>query len=70
MSAIAITTTSNAAVRLSTNYRIDDDNESIDQDVEHFIYDALHEAKLIKADYNTFIDRDNHTGVQSSRPRR
>lgn len=62
VSAIAITTTSNAAVRLSTNYRIDDDNESIDQDVEHFIYDALHEAKLIKADYNTFVDRDNHTG--------
>ena len=62
VSAIAITTTSNAAVRLSTNYRIDDDNESIDQDVEHFIYDDLHEAKLIKADYNTFIDRDNHTG--------
>ena len=62
VSAIAITTTSNAAVRLSTNYRIDDDNESIDQDVEHFTYDALHEAKLIKADYNTFIDRDNHTG--------
>ncbi len=62
VSAIAITTTSNAAVRLSTNYRIDDDNESIDQDVEHFIYDALHEAKLIKADYETFIDRDNHTG--------
>lgn len=62
VSAIAITTTSNAAVRLSTNYRINDDNESIDQDVEHFIYDALHEAKLIKADYNTFIDRDNHTG--------
>ena len=62
VSAIAITTTSNAAVRLSTNYRIDDDNESIDQDVEHFIYDALHEAKLIKADYKTFIDRDSHTG--------
>lgn len=62
VSAIAITTTSNAAVRLSTNYRIDDDNESIDQDVEHFIYDALHEAKLINADYKTFIDRDNHTG--------
>lgn len=62
VSAIAITTTSNAAVRLSTNYRIDDDNPSIDQDVEHFIYDALHEAKLIKADYKTFIDRDNHTG--------
>ena len=62
VSAIAITTTSNDAVRLSTNYRIADDNENIDQEVERFIFDALHDAKLIKADYQTFIDRDNHTG--------
>ena len=62
VSAIAITTTSNEAVRLSTNYRIADDNENIDQEVERFIFDALHDAKLIKADYQTFIDRDNHTG--------
>ena len=62
VSAIAITTTSNEAVRLTTNYRIDDDSESIDQEVERFIYDALHDANLIKADYATFIDRDNHTG--------
>ena len=62
MSAIAITTTSNEAVRLSTNYRIADDNENIDQEVERFIFDALHDAKLINADYQTFIDRDNHTG--------
>ena len=62
VSAIAITTTSNEAVRLTTNYRIDDDSESIDQEVERFIYDALHEANLIKADYATFIDRDNHAG--------
>ncbi len=62
VSAIAITTTSNEAVRLTTNYRINDDNESIDQDVERFIFDALHEANLIKADYKTFIDRDNHAG--------
>ena len=62
VTAIAITTTSNDAVRLSTNYRIDDDSENIDQEVERFIFDALHDAKLIKADYNTFIDRDNHTG--------
>ncbi len=62
VSAIAISTTSNEAVRLSTNYRINDDNESIDQDVERFIFEALHDAKLIKADYKTFIDRDNHTG--------
>ena len=62
VSAIAITTTSNGAVRLSTNYRIADDNENIDQEVERFIFDALHDAKLINADYQTFIDRDNHTG--------
>ena len=62
VTAIAITTTNNDAVRLSTNYRIDDDNENIDQEVERFIFDALHDAKLIKADYKTFIDRDNHTG--------
>ena len=62
VSAIAITTTNNEAVRLTTNYRIDDDNENIDQEVEKFIFDALHEAGLIKADYKTFIDRDNHAG--------
>ena len=62
VSAIAITTTSNEAVRLTTNYRINEDAENIDQEVERFIFDALHEAKLIKADYATFIDRDNHAG--------
>ncbi|MGM9695139.1 MAG: protein translocase subunit SecDF [Alloprevotella sp.] len=62
VSAIAITTTNNEAVRLTTNYRIDDDSENIDQEVERFIFDALHEANLIKADYATFIDRDNHAG--------
>lgn len=62
VSAIAITTTNNDAVRLTTNYRIDDDNENIDQEVEQFIFDALHDANLIKADYKTFIDRDNHAG--------
>ena len=62
VSGIAITTTNNEAVRLTTNYRIDDDNENIDQEVEKFIFDALHEAGLIKADYKTFIDRDNHAG--------
>ena len=62
VSAIAITTTNNDAVRLTTNYRIDDDSENIDQEVEKFIYDALHAPNPIKADYATFIDRDNHAG--------
>ena len=62
VSAISITTTSNEAVRLTTNYRINDDAENIDQEVEKFIYDALTKAKLITADYATFIDRDNKAG--------
>ncbi len=62
VSAISIVTTSNPAVRLTTNYKIDDDAESIDQEVEQFIWSALSEKGLIKADYNTFKDRDNKTG--------
>ena len=62
VSAISIVTTSNPAVRLTTNYKIDDDNESVDQEVEQFIWTALSEKGLIKADYNTFKDRDTKTG--------
>ncbi len=62
VSAISIVTTSNPAVRLTTNYRINEDSENIDQEVEQFIYDALHEKNLITADYATFIDRDNRAG--------
>ena len=62
VSAIAIVTTDNRAVRLTTNYQIDNDDENIDHEVEQFIYDALHEKGLIQADYATFIDRDNKTG--------
>ena len=62
VSAISIVTTDNRAVRLTTNYRINDDSENIDQEVERFIFDALSEKGLIKADYATFIDRDNREG--------
>ena len=62
VSAISIVTTSNPAVRLTTNYKINDDAESVDQEVEEFIWSALSEKGLIKADYNTFKDRDNKTG--------
>ena len=60
--ALSIVTTNNEAVRISTTYKIDNDDESIDQEIEQLIWSALHEANLIKADYNTFKDRDNHTG--------
>ncbi len=61
VSALAIGT-DGRTVRLTTNYKITDDSEGIDEEVERFIYDGLKEKGLIKADYATFIDRDNHTG--------
>lgn len=61
VSALAIGT-DGRTLRLTTNYRINDDEPTIDRDVERFIYDALHEGGFITADYNTFIDRDNRTG--------
>lgn len=54
--------TDGRTVRLTTNYRIDDNADGIDEQVERFIYDGLKEHGLIKADYATFIDRDNHAG--------
>ena len=61
VSALALGT-DGRTVRLTTNYRIDDNADGIDEQVEHFIYEGLKEHNLIKADYATFIDRDNHKG--------
>ena len=51
-------------VRISTNYRIEDDAQDIDAEIEQFLYDAFMGAKLLSNDltYDVFIDRDNHTG--------
>ena len=51
-------------VRISTNYRIEDDAQDIDAEIEQFLYDAFMGAKLLSSDltYDVFIDRDNHTG--------
>ena len=57
-----IVTTSNPAVRISTSYRIEENGAQVDQEVEQLIWQALHDAKLVKANFNTFKDRDNHTG--------
>ena len=61
VSALALGT-DGRTVRLTTNYRIEDNADGIDEQVEHFIYEGLKEHNLIKADYATFIDRDNHKG--------
>ena len=51
-------------VRISTNYRIEDDAQDIDAEIEMFLYEAFMDAKLLSSDltYEVFIDRDNHTG--------
>ncbi len=62
VSTLAIVTTQNPAVRISTSYKIDQNDEKVDQEVEQLIWRALHNAHLIKADYNVFKDRDNRVG--------
>ncbi len=51
-------------VRISTNYRIEDDAQDIDAEIEMFLYEAFMDAKLLSSEltYEVFIDRDNHTG--------
>ena len=51
-------------VRISTNYRIEDDAQDIDAEIEMFLYEAFKGANLVSSDltYETFIDRDNHIG--------
>ena len=62
VSCLAIVTTSNPAIRISTSYKIEQNGQEVDQEVEKLIWQALTDAKLIKADYATFKDRDNKTG--------
>ena len=51
-------------VRISTNYRINDDAQDIDAEIEMFLYEAFKDANLVSNDltYEVFIDRDNHEG--------
>ena len=51
-------------VRISTNYRIEDDAQDIDAEIEMFLYEAFMDAQLLSntLTYDVFIDRDNHTG--------
>ena len=62
VSTLAIVTTQNPAVRVSTSYKIEQSGEKVDKEVEQLIWKSLHDNHLIKADYNTFKDRDNRVG--------
>ena len=60
--AISIVTAESKCVRLTTNYLINEEGEEIDNKVDHFVYKALNDAKLITANYETFQDRQNKNG--------
>lgn len=62
VSTLAIVTTQNPAVRISTSYKIDQNSQEVDQEVEQLIWKSLHSAGLIKANYDVFKDRDNRSG--------
>ena len=59
---IEVSTTQGKAVRLSTNYLIDSDADDADMQVEQAIWQGLHDANLITANYDTFKNRDVHEG--------
>ena len=56
--------TDKKTVRITTNYRINEESATIDSEVEEFIYNALKEGNLLAegTTLDVFIDRDNRTG--------
>ena len=56
--------TDKKTIRITTNYRINEDSPTIDSEVEEFIYNSLKEGNLLGegTTLEVFIDRDNRTG--------
>jgi len=56
--------TDKKTIRITTNYRIEEESPTIDSEVEAFIYDALKEGGLLGegTTLEIFIDRENRTG--------
>ena len=63
VSAIALGT-DHKTIRVSTNYRINEDSENIDSEIEEFLFTSLKAAGKLSSDLDlaTFIDRDNRAG--------
>ena len=62
-SAIALGT-EGKTIRISTNYRIDEDGAEIDSEIESKLFDVLKKGGLLSADLDeqTFINRDERAG--------
>ncbi|MCI7070428.1 MAG: protein translocase subunit SecDF [Bacteroides pyogenes] len=54
--------TDKKTVRISTNYRIDDNSETVDSEIEAYLYETLKPVLTQNITLDTFIDRDNYTG--------
>ena len=62
-SAIALGT-EGKTIRISTNYRIDEDGSEVDTEIESKLFDVLKQGGLLSADLDeqTFINRDERAG--------
>jgi len=56
--------TDHKTIRISTNYRIDEDSETIDSEIEEFLFTSLKAAGKLSSNLTlaTFIDRENRDG--------
>lgn len=61
VSVIAIGT-DKKTVRISTNYRIEEEGSNVDSEIEAFLYETLKPVLTQNITLETFIDRENHTG--------
>ena len=61
VSVIAIGT-DKKTVRISTNYRIEENSATVDSEIEAFLYETLQPLLTKDISLETFIDRENHTG--------
>ena len=63
VSAIALGT-DGRTIRVTTNYRINEDTPTIDSEIEAFLYEALKDGNLLGegTTLEVFIDRDNRAG--------
>lgn len=54
--------TDGKTVRISTNYRINEEGNNVDSEIEAKLYEVLKPLLMKNISLETFIDRDNHTG--------
>ena len=54
--------TDGKTVRISTNYRIEEEGNNIDSEIEAYLYETLKPVLTQNITLETFIDRENHTG--------